>query len=94
MLVEVSLLAGRVLDAAALIMRAVAEGGANAAAPMREAALTEGAILHHLSVGMSGDQARACCSAMFVCCGDSTWLVFKSQPHWHQSMAILFRLSC
>jgi DnaJ family protein C protein 13 len=46
--------AGRVLDAAALIMRAVASGGENAAAPMREAALTEGAMLHHLSVGMSG----------------------------------------
>lgn len=46
-------LAGRVLDAAALVMRAVAEGGANAAAPMREAALSEGAMLHHLSVGMS-----------------------------------------
>ncbi len=52
------LLAGRVLDAAALVMRAVAEGGANAAAPMREAALTEGAILHHLSVGMSSTQVR------------------------------------
>ncbi|KAK9915634.1 hypothetical protein WJX75_001835 [Coccomyxa subellipsoidea] len=46
--------ARRVLDAAALIMRAVASGGENAAAPMREAALTEGAMLHHLSVGMSG----------------------------------------
>jgi len=39
-------------------MRAVAEGGANAAAPMREAALTEGAILHHLVVGMSSAQVR------------------------------------
>ena len=53
------MLAGRVLDAAALVMRAVAEGGANAAAPMREAALTEGAILHHLSIGMSSAQVRA-----------------------------------
>ena len=50
--------AGRVLDAAALIMRAVASGGDNAAAPMREAALTEGAMLHHLAVGMSGAGVR------------------------------------
>jgi hypothetical protein len=39
-------------------MRAVAEGGANAAAPMREAALTEGAMLHHLCLGMSGAVVR------------------------------------
>ncbi len=50
--------AGRVLDAAALIMRAVASGGENAAAPMREAALTEGAMLHHLAVGMSRASVR------------------------------------
>ena len=50
--------AGRVLDAAALVMRAVAEGGANAAAPMREAALSEGALLHHLAAAVSG-QARS-----------------------------------
>ncbi len=46
-------LAGRVLDGAALIMRAVAEGGASAAAPLREAALTEGAMLHHMLVAVS-----------------------------------------
>lgn len=40
--------AGRVLDGAALLMRAVAEGGAAAAGPLREAALSEGAMLHHL----------------------------------------------
>ena len=68
---ESPVLAGRVLDAAALIMQAVAEGGANAAAPMREAALTEGAILHHLSVGMSGAQASACCLAASSCYCDS-----------------------
>lgn len=51
-------IAGRVLDAAALIMRAVAAGGENAAAPMREAALTEGAMLHHLAVGMSAAGVR------------------------------------
>ena len=38
----------RVLDGAALIMRAVAEGGSGAAGPLREAALSEGAMLHHL----------------------------------------------
>ncbi len=41
-------IAGRVLDGAALLMRAVAEGGAAAAGPLREAALSEGAMLHHL----------------------------------------------
>ena len=40
--------APRVAHAAALLMRAVAEGGAEAAQPMREAALAEGAILQHL----------------------------------------------
>ena len=54
-----SLHPGRVLDAAALLMRAVVEGGTNAAAPMREAALTEGAMLHHLYVGVSSAQVRA-----------------------------------
>ena len=46
--------AGRALDGAALIMQAIAEGGAAAAAPMREAALTEGALLHHLSTALTG----------------------------------------
>ncbi len=49
--------AARVPDAAALVMRAVAEGGASAAAPMREAALTEGALLTHLLAALVG-QAR------------------------------------
>ena len=49
--------AGRVSDGAALIMRAIAESGATAAAPMREVALSEGAVLHHLYVGLS---ARVC----------------------------------
>ena len=40
--------AGRAVSAAAAIMRAIAEGGTAAAAPMREAALTQGALLHHL----------------------------------------------
>ena len=46
--------AARVQDCAALIMRAVAQGGASAAAPMREAALKEGAMLHHLLTATSG----------------------------------------
>eukprot|EP00951_Prasinocladus_malaysianus_P038223 scaffold417941_cov41-Prasinocladus_malaysianus.AAC.1 len=41
--------AGRVADGAALVMRAIAETGATTAAPMREAALREGAFLHHLN---------------------------------------------
>ena len=40
--------APRLLDGVALMMRAVAEGGVFAAAPMREAALAEGALLSHL----------------------------------------------
>lgn len=40
--------APRLLDGVALMMRAVAEGGVLAAAPMREAALAEGALLSHL----------------------------------------------
>ncbi len=48
------LCAGRVVDGAALIMRAVAEGGASSAAPMREAALGEGAMLHHLAIAVAG----------------------------------------
>jgi len=43
-----------VVDGAALIMRAVAEGGASSAAPMREAALGEGAMLHHLAIAVAG----------------------------------------
>ena len=42
------------MDGAALIMRAVAEGGASSAAPMREAALGEGAMLHHLAIAVAG----------------------------------------
>ncbi|KAK9809260.1 hypothetical protein WJX72_012293 [[Myrmecia] bisecta] len=51
--------AARVPDAAALIMRSVAESGANAAAPMRDAALTEGALLHHLCMGLASKGPRA-----------------------------------
>ncbi len=40
--------AKQVSDVAALVMQAIAEGGATAAAPMREAALAEGAVLHHV----------------------------------------------
>ena len=41
------------MDGTALLMRAIAEGGASAAAPMREAALAEGAVLLHLSLGLA-----------------------------------------
>jgi DnaJ family protein C protein 13 len=40
--------AKQVSDVAALVMQAIAEGGATAAAPMRDAALAEGAVLHHV----------------------------------------------
>ncbi|KAK9807966.1 hypothetical protein WJX73_008492 [Symbiochloris irregularis] len=42
-----------VLDATALVMQAIAERGASAAVPMREAALTDGAILLHLSLALA-----------------------------------------
>ena len=42
------------MDGAALVMRAVAEGGTSSAAPMREAALGEGAMLHHLAIAVGG----------------------------------------
>lgn len=44
--------ASRVADGTAVIMRAIAERGASAAAPMRDAALREGAILHHLQLAL------------------------------------------
>jgi hypothetical protein len=49
---------GRVVDGAALVMRAVAEGGTSSAAPMREAALGEGAMLHHLAIAVGGKARR------------------------------------
>ncbi|KAF8069423.1 GRV2 [Scenedesmus sp. PABB004] len=52
--------AARVADGAAVLMRSIAECGAAAAAPMRDAALREGALLHHLSIALfsSGDKAQ------------------------------------
>lgn len=44
--------AARVADGAAVLMRAIAERGAAAAAPMRDAALREGALLHHLQLAL------------------------------------------
>ncbi len=44
--------APRVTEGAALLMRAVAESGAAAAAPMRAAALRHGALLHHLHAAL------------------------------------------
>jgi DnaJ family protein C protein 13 len=53
--------AGRVADGAAVLMRAIAERGAAAAAPMRQAALREGALLTHLQLALfaSGGAALA-----------------------------------
>ncbi|KAL0040215.1 hypothetical protein WJX77_000548 [Trebouxia sp. C0004] len=50
--------APRLLDGVALMMRAVAEGGVLAAAPMREAALMEGALLSHLLLATTQTGAR------------------------------------
>jgi DnaJ family protein C protein 13 len=50
--------ATRVADGTAVIMRAIAERGAAAAAPMRDAALREGAILHHLQLALFASGAR------------------------------------
>jgi hypothetical protein len=52
-------LQGRVGDGTAVIMRAIAECGAAAAAPMREASLREGALLQHLHRALFGPRARA-----------------------------------
>ena len=57
--------AGRVSDGAALIMRAIAESGATAAAPMREVALSEGAVLHHLCLGLSSRVLYLACLATY-----------------------------
>lgn len=45
--------APRMLDGVALMMRAVAEGGVLAAAPMRGAALADGALLTHLLLAVT-----------------------------------------
>jgi DnaJ family protein C protein 13 len=58
--------AARVADGTAVIMRAIAERGAAAAAPMRDAALREGAILHHLQLALFASGGPACC-----CCFES-----------------------
>ncbi|KAL0042756.1 hypothetical protein WJX79_009797 [Trebouxia sp. C0005] len=50
--------APRLLDGVALMMRAVAEGGVLAAAPMREAALAEGSLLSHLLLATTQPGAR------------------------------------
>lgn len=45
-------------------MKAVAQGGASAAGPLREAALSEGAMLHHLLVACT---TQVCSSVGLVC---------------------------
>ncbi|KAF5838736.1 hypothetical protein DUNSADRAFT_2280 [Dunaliella salina] len=51
--------AGRVADGASLLMREIAYSGASAAAPMRHAALREGAFLFHLLRAVDDADARA-----------------------------------
>ena len=58
---------GRVVDGAALVMRAVAEGGTSSAAPMREAALGEGAMLHHLAIAVGGKARRQPRATVSIC---------------------------
>lgn len=53
--------AARVADGTAVIMRAIAERGAAAAAPMRDAALREGAILHHLQLALFASGGHVSC---------------------------------
>jgi hypothetical protein len=50
--------ASRVADGTAVIMRAIAERGAAAAAPMRDASLREGALLHHLQLALFATGVR------------------------------------
>jgi hypothetical protein len=59
--------AARVADGAAVLMRAIAECGAAAAAPMRDAALREGALLHHLQLALFAAGER-----MFITCWRSS----------------------
>lgn len=67
--------AARVADGTAVIMRAIAErGAAAAAAPMRDAALREGAVLQHLQLALFATGAwgwglqpvKHCCAAVMV----------------------------
>ncbi|KAK9868448.1 hypothetical protein WJX84_004951 [Apatococcus fuscideae] len=58
--------ARRAVSAAAAIMRAIAEGGTAAAAPMREAALTQGALLHHLHTAVLSQGLQAAMSQDLV----------------------------
>jgi DnaJ family protein C protein 13 len=52
--------APRVADGAAVLMRAIAECGSAAAAPMRDAALREGALLQHLNLALFAAGADSC----------------------------------
>lgn len=75
---------GRVGDGAACIMRAIAECGAAAAAPMREASLREGAILQHLHRALYGPKAKA---------GLSRELVASWADQYAPAIALLRRVS-
>lgn len=80
--------AKRVADGAALVMRAIAETGASAAMPMREAALREGAFLHHLSVAMFAKGPRLVSS----CTPVLTMLPFRSCELPCQARLLVFQL--
>lgn len=60
--------AGRVADGAAVLMRAVAQVGASGAAPMRDAALKEGALLQHLHQALFAVGPKAALSQELVAC--------------------------
>jgi len=59
--------AARVADGTAVIMRAIAERGAAAAAPMRDAALREGAVLQHLQLALFATGAQWGCGGLSAC---------------------------
>lgn len=58
--------AGRVADGTAVLMRAIAECGVSAAQPMRQAALREGAVLHHLHLALFASGVRGSLSRELV----------------------------
>ena len=73
------------LDGAALVMRAIAENGASAAAPMREVALSEGALLHHLSIGLA---VKVSIAAEYAGVGRSKQAIIGSGTHAHSSACV------
>ena len=70
--------APRLLDGVALMMRAVAEGGVLAAAPMREAALAEGALLSHLLLATTQQVNHS--HVVFTCSVQKLWDIKYKAP--------------